>query len=408
MLPVATSGRWMSARRTLLLKSGPPLADTGKTLTKSAPSSAARTISVGVIVPGMLIASRARAASIISGTRIAETRKRAPARSDSSACTPFSTVPAPTIDPRDANVSSAASSSITANASGTVSVISMRRMPPSLIALAAWRASSAVGMRITATSRSSPKMRMRSRRVTSGRCVMAISRWYVSGPVESAFDQEHSCRRAVAVLDLEGSAHEVVDARTDATEVEPLDDHDARSEQRLVDRISGFLGALRLDREVVDPDELDPMRDAPRRRARVDRGEVAGERPRWVGPAGAVACLEEQPLGPRRDARRAQPLVRDVALLGELEDAGWSDEGVERKPVRGVPALDEVERRVDVCPGVVAEGHDRDVRGVALADAAQRLEPRSGLAGPGHHVRPQHQRDVVDLHLGDGARIRAE
>jgi len=46
------------------------------------------TISVGVIVPGMLIASRACAAWIISGTRTADTRKRAPASSASSACLP--------------------------------------------------------------------------------------------------------------------------------------------------------------------------------------------------------------------------------------------------------------------------------------------------------------------------------
>src|SRR2546428_4183121 len=141
---------------------------------KSAPSSAARTISVGVIVPGMLIASRARAAAIISGTRIGDTRKRAPARSDSSACLPLSTVPAPTMEPRAANASSFARSLMSSNASGIVRVISTSRTPASLMARAASRASPGVVVRMTATRRSSPKMRMRSRRRASGRCVMAI------------------------------------------------------------------------------------------------------------------------------------------------------------------------------------------------------------------------------------------
>src|SRR5438552_17664924 len=141
---------------------------------KSAPSSAARTISVGVIVPGMLIASRARAAAIISGTRIGDTRKRAPARSDSSACLPLSTVPAPTMEPRAANASSFARSLMSSNASGIVRVISTSRTPASLMARAASRASPGVVVRMTATRRSSPKMRMRSRRRASGRCVIAI------------------------------------------------------------------------------------------------------------------------------------------------------------------------------------------------------------------------------------------
>src|SRR6185503_9328086 len=142
---------------------------------KSAPSSAALSISVGVIVPGIVMTSRARPTSSISGMSAGLTRKRAPASTESSACAPERTVPAPTIAPCLANVSSVASFAMSSYASGTVSVISTRRTPASAIQRAARSAISGVAVRMTATSRSSPKIRTRSRRSARGCCVVVIS-----------------------------------------------------------------------------------------------------------------------------------------------------------------------------------------------------------------------------------------
>src|SRR6267142_967297 len=208
MLPVATSGRCTSARRTLAMKSGPPIAETGNTLMKSAPSSAALIISVGVIVPGMLIASRARAAWIISGTSTALTRKRAPAES----------------------------------------------------ACAASRAICGLPVRMTATSRSSPKIRIRSRRKASGRWVMAID-LMVRDPLgrgrcrkcqnsatrpiavrlfrlRGPLDEKDPRGGPISVQDLDRGADELVLTGFYIPQIETLDDHDVRSQQRLVDGIA--------------------------------------------------------------------------------------------------------------------------------------------------------------------------
>jgi len=149
---------------------------------KSAPASAAATISVAVSVPGIVSASRARPALIMSGISAGLTRNRAPARSASSACAPESTVPAPTTAPASRNDASFASFAMSSIASGTVSVISTRRTPASASARAARSASSGVAVRMTPTSRSSAKILSMSRRVTrvsrvsKGRCVIAMCR----------------------------------------------------------------------------------------------------------------------------------------------------------------------------------------------------------------------------------------
>src|SRR6185295_20407156 len=63
----------------------------------------------------------------------------------------------------------------------------------------------------------------------------------------SAFDEEDPCGRTVTAFELDGTAGEVVLAWPDIPQVEPLDDHDLRPEERLMGRVTLFLGALRLD-----------------------------------------------------------------------------------------------------------------------------------------------------------------
>src|SRR5438309_695718 len=331
-----------------------------------------------------------------------ETRNRAPARSAASAWRPFRTVPAPTMAPRAENDASVASSSMTSSASGTVMVISISRTPASLMARADSRASAADGVRITATSRSSPKMRIRSRRPTCARCATVTCRWYAVRPAVrvSSLDEEDTRWRAVSALQLQRPAHEVVVARLDGTQIEPFDDHHVSPEERVVDGIASLLRTLWLDREVVDAHELDGVRDSPLRGAGIDRAEVACERRARIGPARAVAGLEEQPPGVRRDPRAVEPLGGDMSLTLVLDDATRPDEGVERQRIDRVAALDEVDRRVDVGSGVIAERYQRHVRAVAARGPPPRLDPRSGLARPGDHVGTQRGRDVVDAHPG--------
>jgi len=61
----------------------------------------------------------------------------------------------------------------------------------------------------------------------------------------------------------------------DSPQIERLDDHNSGAKQRVVHWISRFLRTLRFDGEVVDPDELHSVIDAPPRGARVDSGANA-------------------------------------------------------------------------------------------------------------------------------------
>src|SRR5437763_11007554 len=175
-----------------------------------------------------------------------------------------------------------------------VSVISTRRTPAFAIARAASSPASGDPVRMTATRRSSENIRTRSRRSTSGRCETAIAS--IVPVVRLSLDEEHPRGRAVAAGDLDRCAHQLVGAGRDATQIEALDDHDARAEQRVVHRIARLLWPLRLDREVIDPDQLHATRDAPACRGRVDGDEVARELGPRIAPALAVARLEPKTL----------------------------------------------------------------------------------------------------------------
>src|SRR5215218_339353 len=60
--------------------------------------------------------------------------------------------------------------------------------------------------------------------------------------------------RAVAVVQLDRQAHELIATRRSGRQVEALDDPDPGPEQDLVD--PGPIGVVHADREVVDPDRL--------------------------------------------------------------------------------------------------------------------------------------------------------
>src|SRR5205814_5624949 len=82
------------------------------------------------------------------------------------------------------------------------------------------------------------------------------------------------------------------------------------SKQGLMHRISRLLRTLRLDRQIVDADDLYPMLDTPPGRAGVDRRELPGEGSLGVTPSCAVRGLEQDPFCARRQLRVSEPFTR--------------------------------------------------------------------------------------------------
>src|SRR6267143_6064889 len=160
--------------------------------------------------------------------------------------------------------------------------------------------------------------------------------------MSSSLDQKHACRSTVSAEELDRGADQLVLTRDDPGKVETFDDHDVRTEQGLVHRIPGFLRTLRLDREIVDADDLHPVLNAPSGRARVDRREVAGELRVLIAPTRAVRRLEEDPLRSRRQLRAIKPLAGDVARSVERDNRAWTDQRVEGELVGGVAAFKKV------------------------------------------------------------------
>src|SRR5438105_868479 len=220
-----------------------------------------------------------------------------------------------------------------------------------------------------------------------------------SEPRWSALDEEDSRGSTVTAFEFDRAAGEVVFAGPHVPQVETLDDHDLRAEERLVRRITLLFRSLRLDREVVDADELHAAVDAPARRGAIERNEIPVEGLDGLAPALAVARLEQDPLDARGHAGPIEPRGADVARAVEDDDATGSHERVDRKVIDRARALDEMHRRIDVRSGVIAEGQDGDVRGIALRDTPQWRDPRAVLARPGRHARPHHERDVVHFHF---------
>src|SRR5687768_14950471 len=162
----------------------------------------------------------------------------------------------------------------------------------------------------------------------------------------SALDEEDSCGSTITAFELDRAACEVVLARRHVLQVEALDDHDLGAQQRLVCGIALLLGALRLDREVVDTHEHHAAIDAPAGGGAIQRYEVAVERLHRLAPARAVARLEEDPLAIGGHAAAFEPRRTDVAGAVELDDPAWPHERVDRELVDGRRALVEMDRWV--------------------------------------------------------------
>ena len=127
-----------------------PVPGAGKSLTSCAPARCARSISVGVDVPGIMATPSDRAASITVSSVTGETRYRAPALTADLASSAVSTVPAPTT-----TLSRPENCSISSKAWGVVSVNSTTLKPPRMAASIAGAAASATGVRRIADARCS-------------------------------------------------------------------------------------------------------------------------------------------------------------------------------------------------------------------------------------------------------------
>jgi len=70
-----------------------------------------------------------------------------------------------------------------------------------------------------------------------------------------------------------------------------------------------------------------------------------------------------------------------MARVRKCNHAAGPDERIDREPVDGVRAVDEVDRRIDVRAGVIAKRDQRDVRVSAHGDPAQRMNLGPGSPG---------------------------
>ena len=133
------------------------------------------------------------------------------------------------------------------------------------------------------------------------------------------------------------------------SQVEPLDNPDASSKENAVD--FRHLVVCRRNGRTVDPDRADTARCEVFRRVRSDcnirREEHSGPPPR------RISGLEEQSLASAYTVG-SYFLSGNHISVPNHDYARRTDSGIYRQRVNGPTALDEMERRVDVCAGMSA------------------------------------------------------
>jgi hypothetical protein len=92
-------------------------------------------------------------------------------------------------------------------------------------------------------------------------------------------------------------------------------------------------------------------------------------------------------------------VVEDVVDPSRVHDVRLADERLQEQCIRTGAALDEVDRRVDVCPGVDAEVEPTDVRGRPGCDRLRPLQSHVRVALVDDHPGPDRDADVDLLHV---------
>lgn len=132
-----------------------------------------------------------------------------------------------------------------------------------------------------------------------------------------------------------------------ASQVEPFDNPDAGAKENAVD--SRHPVVWRRNGWTVDADRADTARCEIFRRVSSDRNirpeEHSGPAPR------RISGLEQQPLAGAYTVRSYFLSSNDIAVPNH-NDPRRTDSGIYRQRVNGPTALDEMERRVDVCAGM--------------------------------------------------------
>ena len=93
-----------------------------------------------------------------------------------------------------------------------------------------------------------------------------------------------------------------------------------------------------------------------------------------------------------------------IRLSTRVASTTCADQDVEGERLGGRTARDEVQRRVDVRPGVQAEVQAREVVPVAAGEGADELEMHLGIPQVRDHFGPDRNRDVDDLQREPPAR----
>src|SRR5580658_5070743 len=167
--------------------------------------------------------------------------------------------------------------------------------------------------------------------------------------------EDRPSRSAVAVLETQREAREVMDARGSALEQQTFQDGYPGPEEEMVDRVL-FCG-VRFDRQRIDPDEPDPATDQLLGPGDGQRDVVRKESFAAL-PARGVRGPEEDPSGLGREGGKI--LGTDMrSPPRHVDQQAASVEDVQVKAVDRGPLREKVEWGVEMGTGVRAQGQSR-------------------------------------------------
>jgi hypothetical protein len=211
--------------------------------------------------------------------------------------------------------------------------------------------------------------------------------------------QDGAGQAGVTVFDAQRQRRHLPPAGADVEEIETFEDRDAGAKQSMVRGRS--LDAVALDREIIDPDQLDLALHHPISAVGGQVHEVGPKGTRRVPPA-RIAGAQQNPTGAARNARPAQIGGADAALRApQVADPCGADEALEVHLVDPLPALDEVARSVDMGARVRAKAELAEVD-VILPQRHRGPDPDRRITPIDRHGAADRDGDVDELHVISG------
>ena len=176
----------------------------------------------------------------------------------------------------------------------------------------------------------------------------------------------------------EGQTGQAIFAWLDRAEIEPFEDRDAGAHQ---DAVRLRVVAEALDGEVIGPDQAEPVAGNPARALDGEAHEVLAEVLARLQEAG-VPRPHQQPLGAFWDAGGRELIGSHRIGVTKVDHHGRPDEGLQRHRLDRVPALDVVQRRLDMRPGVEIQVESGHGEVVAPLEGKRSLDAETGAARP--------------------------